>query len=220
MHVDQPGLNAFALQDFGCDHGFGQQGAGGNDRDIVAFLHNNPFADLERIVFVHQNRHFRAADLDIYRTDVRRRRMDGLDNIDRIPGIYDRHTGNGPDDGDIIQRLVGGSQIGVGQSGAAAHHLDILPHVADIIAKHFKRTGRHKGSDGGKKRNFTRRGQPGGEPHDSLLHDAELKMAIGKFFLEGRHSGAARTVGRKGHNVGIVLSRLDQRFSKSFSRIP
>ena len=72
---------------------------------------------------------------------------------------------------------MGGSEIGIGQSGAPADHLDILAHIAQIVAKHFKGPGSDKGGNGGKKRNFAGGRQSGGKAHDLSLRSLRLKAS-------------------------------------------
>jgi hypothetical protein len=76
MHVYQPGLNALFLEDAGCVGSFGKHRAGSDNGDIISIVHDNTLSDLEGIVFVHEDGHLGAAQLDINRPDMCYGRMD------------------------------------------------------------------------------------------------------------------------------------------------
>jgi hypothetical protein len=73
--------------------------------------------------------------------------MHGLSNLHRVTGIDDCNAGNGPYDSDIVELLMGSTEIGVCYAGTAANHLDILIHITQLISKHLKGSGSNKGGD-------------------------------------------------------------------------
>ena len=136
-----------------------------------------------------------------------------------ILGAQNRHAGDEPHEAEIIQGVMGGAQIRIADAAVAADNLGILAHIAQIIAEHLVRSCCDKRSNRAENGDFTGGCKACGNAQYALLHDAELKIALGNFLHKLAKAGAFAAVGGKQHNALVVFCKIADRFAEHLARI-
>ncbi|TYL06521.1 hypothetical protein MTAT_30060 [Moorella thermoacetica] len=90
--------------------------------------------DLESIILIVNNRNSRAAKANIYRPLVGGGGKDGLPGFLAVGRDDDRHVGDGPHQGHVLDSLVGGAVFADGKAGVGGGDFYVDLRVGDAVA--------------------------------------------------------------------------------------
>jgi hypothetical protein len=164
----------------------GDHAAGGDDQPVPALSHGSWLSDRRRIVLIVEfPRHVVGnAEIDaaVYLEGVFHDFLQFL----LAGGSHHCNTWNGPHQGYVFQRNVGGALISRGKAGKQSRDLDVMPLHGDRRAYLLERShGDERGQWRMDHRHLAHGRHPGRGAHHVLLGNAEIVPPVRKILRDG-----------------------------------
>ena len=208
--VDDLGADALGLQGLGGLQGLPNGVAGGDEGDILAFVHHDGLANDEGLVLIREVGNGGTAEAEVYRTYIFGNGQGGLEGLVVVAGIDDHHAGEGAHEGDVLHGLVSGSVLTQRNAGMGRGNLHIGVAVGQLLTDLVVYTAGDKFCEGTHERNLAGEGQAGGGANHVGLRDAALDEALRELCCEGVHLKGTLEICGEGHDILVGLACLQK----------
>ena len=217
MHVDDPDGDSLLRQQVGGLQGHLDHHAHSHNGHILAVPQEHALADLEVIALhpVGDGLHRQAAQAHVGGAVIVQQSLHRLPHLVAVAGAQNRHVGDSPHDGQVLNALVGGAVLAHGQAAVGADDLHVQARVSHAVADLLKGPAGGEHSKGVDKGLLAAGGQAGSHTNHVGLSDAHVKKAVRMSSAKVLGHGGAGQVRVQDHQVGFLLGQFHQRLAVS-----
>ena len=190
-----------------------------DEGDVVSVQQGIGLAEFEMAVLTVDVPGFAASDAYVHGLRAVDERIHDALGQAAVAGQHDVHAREGPQDGDVVQAVVGGAQVPVGDAAADTQQFDGVAAVGDVHFDLLEAAGDVEAGRAAAEDFLAAVGEAGADADGVLFGNAAFDELGGQFFGEIAQGYGSAGVGGHSHDVLVSAGATQQLGCETLSAV-